>query len=113
MIGAPNLSNKIMLMKTENPRPMNSALPHGRGCGAKFVGQFWKMPEVGLPKQLPAPPAQSWRPDWIRETPISVTVGPVTMGGKSFFSRAGVMNERPISNNAQREAVPRIAPYPS
>lgn len=59
IIGAPNLSNMIMLTKTENPRPMNSALPHGRGCGAKFVGQFWKMPVVGLPKQPPAPPAQS------------------------------------------------------
>jgi hypothetical protein len=30
------------------------------------------------------------------------------MGGKSFLSSAGVMNERPISSKAQRDAVPRI-----
>jgi hypothetical protein len=31
IMGAPNLSNMMIEMKTENPRPMNSALPHGRG----------------------------------------------------------------------------------
>jgi len=44
---------------------------------------------------------------------MRVTVGPVTMGGKSLFRTEGVMKERPISNKAHREAVPRMAPYPS
>lgn len=35
------------------------------------------------------------------------------MGGKSFLSRFGLMKDNPISNKAQRDAVPRIAPYPS
>jgi hypothetical protein len=31
MIGAPNRSMRMMVTKTEKPRPMNSALPQGRG----------------------------------------------------------------------------------
>lgn len=31
MMGAPNLSQIIIVRKTENPNPMNSALPHGKG----------------------------------------------------------------------------------
>lgn len=30
MIGEPNRSQKMMVMKTRNPRPMYSALPQGR-----------------------------------------------------------------------------------
>jgi hypothetical protein len=34
MMGLPNRSQIMIVTKTENPRPMNSALPHGRGRGA-------------------------------------------------------------------------------
>lgn len=60
----------------------------------------------------PLPPAQPSNPVWIRDTPINMTVGPVTIGGKSFFKTLGDMNESPISRRAHRDAVPRMAPYP-
>jgi hypothetical protein len=49
----------------------------------------------------------------MRLTPIRRTTGPVTNGGKAFFSALGGIKLRPISSNAQTHAVPRIAPYPS
>jgi hypothetical protein len=39
MIGEPKRSQRMMVRKTENPRPRNSALPHGRACGAVFEGK--------------------------------------------------------------------------
>ena len=68
------------------------------------------MPVVGLALQLPLPPAQFWKPDLIRLIPMSATVGPVTSGGKIFLRILGLVNDIPISSNAQRDAVPRIAP---
>lgn len=47
------------------------------------------------------------------ETPMSMTVGPVTIGGKSFLSVFGGMKESAISRRAQVAAVPMIAPYAS
>jgi hypothetical protein len=49
----------------------------------------------------------------MRETPIKATVGPVTIGGNSFFSTEGVMKDKPISRRAHKLAVPKMAPYPS
>jgi hypothetical protein len=49
----------------------------------------------------------------MRVTPISMTVGPVTMGGKIFWMYRGGMNEINISTKAQQAAVPIMAPYPS
>ena len=49
----------------------------------------------------------------MRLTPIRRTTGPVTSGGNAFFSAFGGMKLNPISSNAQTQAVPRIAPYPS
>lgn len=72
-----------------------------------------KGPDSGLLIHSPTPPAQLPSPLSIRETPMSVTVGPVTMGGKSFFSKEGGIKDSTISNNAQSEDVPRSAPYPS
>ncbi|KAH0238469.1 Xanthine/uracil permease, partial [Aureobasidium melanogenum] len=48
MIGLPKRSVKMMLTKTRNPR---------------------------RDEQLPLPPAQSWKPELINDTPISMTVG--------------------------------------
>jgi len=44
------------------------------------------------------------------ETPIRVTVGPGTRGGKSIVKIFGGMNERPISSKAHNDEVPKIAP---
>ena len=41
---------------------------------------------------------------------MSMTVGPVTSGGKMRLRIAGLVKERPISSKAQRQAVPRRAP---
>ena len=89
---------------------MNCADPHGSACGPVLLGQSWNGPDVGRALQRPEPPAQSVKPDWTKEMPISVTVGPVTSGGNSFFSHVGRENDRAISNNAQSEALPNIAP---
>lgn len=113
MIGEPNRSQRMMVRKTENPSPRNSALPHGSGCGAALDGQNWKAPVVGLDEQVPLPPAQFIRAVSMRWTPMRHTVGPVTRGGNSFLSIRGLVKDRPISKSAQREAVPRMAPYPS
>lgn len=47
----------------------------------------------------------------MRETPIRATVEPVIIGEKSLFKKFVVMNDRPISRSAQREAAPKRAPY--
>ena len=60
----------------------------------------------------PAPPAQPVKPDSTRLMPISMTVGPVTMGGKILSMIFGGKNEMKISTTAQIAAVPMRAPYP-
>lgn len=75
-----------------------------------MVGQSWKMPVVGRETQEPLPPAQFWKPDSIRLTPISMTVGPVTRGGKIFFRIRGGVKDMRISRRAQTQAVPMMAP---
>ena len=75
-----------------------------------MLGQSMKLPSVGRLAQDQEPPAQFDRADSIKETPIKLTVGPVTKGGKSFLRALGVMKDSPISRRAQSEAVPRIAP---
>lgn len=44
---------------------------------------------------------------------MSMTVGPVTRGGKMRFKILGEVNDMRISRSAQTHAVPMIAPYPS
>lgn len=110
MIGDPKRSQMMIVTKTENPSPMNSALPQGRGCGAVMEGQSWKGPLSGRLEQFPLPPAQLDIADWTSFMPISATVLPVTIGGNSFFRSLGDMNERPISRRAHRQAVPSMAP---
>lgn len=85
MIGDPNRSQRMMVTNTKNPSPMNSALPHGKACGASTSGHSLKNPDSGRSMHPPAPPAQFSKPDDIRETPIRSTVGPVTRGGKICF----------------------------
>lgn len=51
------------------------------------------------------------KPVSIRLTPISITVGPVTIGGKIFCRTFGGKKARPISRKAQQAAVPSKAPY--
>ena len=81
MIGDPNRSQMIMVTKTKNPRPINSALPQGNGCGASTEGHNLNGPVSGRVEHSPVPPAQFENPDVIRFTPMSSTVGPVTSGG--------------------------------
>lgn len=90
---------------------MNSAEPHGSGCGAAVSGHIEKGPVSGIPAQGPFPPAQFWNPEAINCTPMSMTVGPVTIGGKTVWSHFGGMNDNPISRKAQTIAVPMIAPF--
>ena len=112
MMGDPNRSMKMIVTNTVKPRPMNWALPHGAAIGASLLGQFMYGPLVGRDKQLPEPPAQSSKPDSIREIPISMTVGPVTRGGNTFLSTFAGANDKRTSSSAQHAAVPMMAPYP-
>lgn len=75
-----------------------------------MFGQSAKKPLVGRVLQLPLPPAQFWKPDLIKLTPISITVGPVTSGGKIFFSTRGGMKDIKISSRAATIAVAMMAP---
>src|SRR5258708_2416548 len=86
MMGDPNLSHKMIIRNTSNPRTMNCALPQAAAFGALLLGQSWKSPVSGRVEQVPEPPAQLLKPDWIRLIPINMTVGPVTRGGKIFLS---------------------------
>lgn len=74
-------------------------------------GHIEKSPVSGILAQGPFPPAQSWKPEAINCTPISITVGPVTIGGNTSWSHFGGMNDSPISRKAQTIAVPMIAPF--
>jgi hypothetical protein len=89
---------------------MNEAEPHGIALGAKMVGHSAKVPFAGRDKQLPAPPAQSSKPELTRLTPISMTVGPVIKGGKSFFKDLGGVKDMSISMSEQVNEVPIMAP---
>jgi hypothetical protein len=75
-------------------------------------GHFAKK-AVGLAsEQSPEPPAQFLNPEApIRSTPIKSTVGPVTIGGKTFWSTLGGRNDRAISTREHKAAVPTNAPY--
>jgi len=85
---------------------MNSADPQGNGCGALIVGHMAKIPSTGLLAQRPLPPAQFLNPVAMSFTPMSNTVGPVTMGGKIFLSNFAGKKERPISSNEHNMEVP-------
>lgn len=103
IIGLPNLSHRMIVRKTENPSPINSADPQGKACGASLLGQSIV---VGNLEHSPLPPAQFLKPLPMSFTPISMTVGPVTIGGKIRWRMRGGTNERPISRRAQRHDVP-------
>ena len=113
MMGAPKRSQRMMVRKTEKPRPMNSALPQGSACGALMLGQSWKRPVSGRLAQALEPPAQFWKPVSMRWMPMSMTVGPVTSGGKMRLRMRGGVKDMRISRSAQTHCVPRMAPYPS
>lgn len=76
-------------------------------------GQSMKNPSAGREEHKPAPPAQLSKPVWMRWTPMSMTVGPVTMGGKIRCRTFGGMKEIDISVSAQMAQVPINAPYAS
>ena len=110
MMGLPKRSQMMMVMKTLKPRPMYSADPQGRACGAPILGHTAKGPDSGRSAQAPLPPAQFLKPDSMSLIPMRATVGPVTRGGKRRFRSLGLMNERPISSKAQSVPVPIRAP---
>jgi hypothetical protein len=76
-------------------------------------GQSMKNPSAGREEHKPAPPAQLSKPVWMRWTPMSMTVGPVTMGGNIRCRTFGGMKEIDISVSAQMAQVPINAPYAS
>ncbi len=76
-------------------------------------GHFAKKAGGFAPAHRPDPPAQPWKADWMSDTPIRLTVGPVTMGGKMRSMMEGGMKEMSTSSRAQTAAVPMRAPYPS
>lgn len=112
MIGGPKRSHTMIVTNTRKPSPINSGLPQGRACGALALGHMGlvAVEEAGV---QPEPPPQSCMPDLMSETPMRRTVGPVTRGGKTRERMRLLMNERPISRSAQRQDVPRRAPYPA
>jgi hypothetical protein len=76
--GDPNNSINTIVMNDKNPRPMNSGDPHGRGRGAKMVGQRAKMPVGFGAEQELEPPAQLGAPEApMREAPIRRMTVPV------------------------------------
>lgn len=85
---------------------MNSGDPQGSGCGALIVGHIEKRPVAGLLEQGPLPPAQFLNPLEMSLTPMSKTVGPVTIGGKIRFKILGDIKESPISRRAHKQQVP-------
>lgn len=58
----------------------------------------------------PEPPSHPSNPLWISETPISMTVGPVTIGGKTFWIILGGTKEIRTKIRAQQALVPIKAP---
>ncbi len=131
MMGEPKRSQRMIVMKTEKPRPERgvglvsfrggggwslgslprySAEPHGRACGAVMSGHSAKNSSGLASAQRPEPPAQFLKPEEIRLMPISMTVGPVTMGGKMRSMTLGGMKEMRISSSEQTAEVPRRAP---
>ena len=77
------------------------------------MGQRLYNPVSGRAEQLPDPPAHPSNPEVINEIPMSMTVGPVTSGGKTFFKILGEVKDMRTSRRAQTHAVPIMAPYPS
>ena len=112
MIGEPNRSQRMMATKTENPKPRNSADPQGRGWGALMLGHSANNPSVAV-IQPPLPPIQLEKPDLMSLIPMSMTVGPVTMGGSTRSRNLAGMKETRILTRAHTAEVPRMAPYPS
>lgn len=78
-----------------------------------MLGQSRKKPSSGSSEQRPLPPAQFLKPVSTRWTPMRMTVGPVTMGGKILCSVFGGRKEIKISVKAQMAQVPIRAPYAS
>jgi hypothetical protein len=80
--GEPNNSINTIVTNDKNPRPINSGEPHGRGLGAKMVGQRAKMPVGFGSEQELEPPAQLGAPEEpISEAPIKRMTIPVSKGG--------------------------------
>ena len=77
------------------------------------MGHFAKKAGGLAFEQSPEPPAQFLNPDLIKERPIRLTVGPVTIGGNIRSITAGGKKEIRISIKAHIAAVPMMAPYPS
>lgn len=103
---APNRSQRIIAKNTENPNPKNCAEPHGSALGALISGHSLKKSLVGW-KHSPEPPAQSLKPLSMSFTPMSIMVGPVTMGGTTRRRIRGGIKAMSISKRAQQAEVPR------
>merc|ERR1711981_718353 len=74
-----------------------------------MFGQSEKRPVSGRAAQPPEPPAQLLKPEPISLIPMSMTVGPVTSGGKMRLRAFGGQKLIKISISAQTHWVPRIA----
>lgn len=111
IIGEPNRSQRIMVTKTEKPRPKYSGDPQGSALGAEISGhRSKKSTAVEGEEQGPVPPIQFLKPLWMSFTPIRVTVGPVTMGGKMRNRMRGGTKARMMRRMAVIAPVPRMAP---
>jgi hypothetical protein len=110
MIGEPNRSVRRIVRNTENPRPMYCADPHGRAWTAVILGHLAKNSVGFKSEQGPDPPAHPLKPEPMSSTPMSMTVGPVTIGGKIFCKTFGGRKESAISTSEQHAAVPKRAP---
>lgn len=76
-----------------------------------MFGHMVNGPDSGKLEQGPLPPAQFLNPLAMSFTPISITVGPVTIGGNTRLSTFGEQNDSPISRRAQRQEVPASYQY--
>merc|ERR1712000_174035 len=98
-----------MVTKTEKPKPRNSADPQGRGGGALISGHIANSPSVAV-IQTPLPPIQLEKPDLMSLIPMSMTVGPVTIGGSTRSKNLAGMNEIRTFRRAHTADVPMMAP---
>ena len=99
----------MIVMNTAKPRPRYSGEPHGKACGALMLGHkankpAWAPDAAGF-EHGPLPPIQSLKPASTRWMPMSITVGPVTMGGKTLRRTLGGRKEMRISVMAQMAEV--------
>lgn len=74
-----------------------------------MLGQRANKPSVAV-MHPPLPPIQLEKPDLMSLIPMSITVGPVTIGGRTFSKNFAGIKETRMLIKAHTAEVPRMAP---